>query len=251
MPFEVQTAFINGDTMFLESVPFISEIKVHPALTAQAYIIFSDKSFCKYSESKEPDGSTKTWYNELTEKEVPWTDMNTDVDPWQDEVFTTGKPVEPATIYTCSCPNHSHSILACPQETEDLGTRKQNRQRRYPLPTVMSQDRWTGLGIDQAAGKVMTWETLEHRLSLKLCKHSIATRFIEHIRVVEPSKYPTQESRDSFEEKLKEEVSKFAYEFRLAYRRGGISVSEVVFALAQGLNLDNVETAYVLFNSTG
>ena len=33
------------------------------------------------------------------------------------------------------------------------------------------------------------------------------------------------------------------------YKRGGITALEVVFALAQGLNLDDVETAYVVLNS--
>ena len=243
MPYEIQYAEIIGDNIIIESVPFISEVKVHPVLTPQAYIVFAENSFCKYSEGEQ-------YYDERTEQFKNWKLMDTDVYPYDDEVFTSGNPVEPAIVYTCSCPNHAHAILAAPQETEDLGTRKQNRQRRYPLPTVMSQDRWTGLGIDQAAGKVMTWDTPEHRLSLRLCKHSIAVRFIEGIKVIEPNQYPTQETRDEFEEKLREEVKRFGYEFRLSYRRGGISVSEVVFALSQGLNLDNVETAYVLFNST-
>ena len=40
-----------------------------------------------------------------------------------------------------------------------------------------------------------------------------------------------------------------AAEFGLSYKRGGITTLEVIFALAQGLNLDEVETAYVLLNS--
>ena len=63
--------------------------------------------------------------------------LDTDVDPWMDEVFTTGTSLRPATVYTCSCPNHSHAILRTPQSTQDDGTRKVNRQRRYPLPTVL------------------------------------------------------------------------------------------------------------------
>ena len=141
--------------------------------------------------------------------------------------------------------------LAAPQATEDLGTRRQNRQRRYPLPTVMSQDRWTGLGIDQAAGKVFSWDSMDHRLSLRLCKHSIAARFINNVKVIEPSQLPSYETRLKFGEKLAEEIANFNYEFKLSYERGGITVSEIVFSLAQGLNLDNVETAFVLFNSNG
>ena len=45
--------------------------------------------------------------------------LDTDVDPWMDEVFTTGNSLRPATVYTCSCPNHSHAILRAPQATQD------------------------------------------------------------------------------------------------------------------------------------
>jgi hypothetical protein len=35
----------------------------------------------------------------------------------------------------------------------------------------------------------------------------------------------------------------------MSYKRGGITTLEVIFALAQGLNLDDVEIAYVMLNS--
>ena len=38
-------------------------------------------------------------------------------------------------------------------------------------------------------------------------------------------------------------------EFASSYKRGGLTTLEVVFALAQGLNLDEVETAFVMLNS--
>jgi len=37
--------------------------------------------------------------------------------------------------------------------------------------------------------------------------------------------------------------------FKQSFERAGLSLTEIVFALAQGLNLDNVETAYVVLNS--
>jgi hypothetical protein len=231
LPFTIQSVSIRDGFLLIESVPFSSEMKIYPELTFEAYLVFADWSFCKYKQ------------------EDDWLCMNTDVQPWQDEIFTSGNPVEPAITYTCSCPDHSHSILAAPQATEDLDTRRQNRQRRYPLPSVQGLDRWQGLGVEQVSGKLSSWETEEHRLGLKLCKHAIAARFIEKVKVVEPSQYPSYESRIKFEEKLRNEINKFGYDFRLSYRRSQLSLTEIVFALAQGLNLDGIETAYVLFNT--
>ena len=232
LPYTISAAQVRDGFLIIESVPFSSEIKVYPELTPQAFLVFTDWSFCKYEE--QDDG---------------WTNMYTDVQPWQDEVFTNGAFIEPANTYTCSCPNHAHAILAAPQATEDLDTRKQNRQRRYPLPSVMGLDRFSALGVEQVSGRLSSWETEEHRLGLKLCKHAIAARFIEKIRVIEPSQYPSLDTRLKFEEKLQEEINKLSYDFRLSYRRSQLSLSEIVFALAQGLNLDGIETAYVLFNT--
>ena len=231
LPFTIKSAYVRGDFLEIESVAFSSEMKIYPELTFDSFLVFTDHSFCSYRQDGE------------------WTTMYTDVQPWQDEVFTSGNPIEPAITYTCSCPDHSHSILAAPQATEDLDTRKQNRQRRYPLPSVMGLDRWQGLGVEQVSGKLSSWETAEHRLGLRLCKHAIAARFIEKVKVIEPSQYPSYESRIKFEEKLANEVSKFGYDFRLSYRRSQLSLTEIIFALAQGLNLDGIETAYVLFNT--
>ena len=113
----------------------------------------------------------------------------------------------------------------------------------------MGLDRWAALGQEQVSGKLVSWESEEHRTSLKLCKHAIAARFIEKIRVIEPSSYPSVDARMKFEEKLEEEVSRFSYDFRLSYRRSQLTFTEIIFALTQGLNLDRIETAYVLLNS--
>ena len=175
--------------------------------------------------------------------------IDTDINPWMDVIFTSGQPLKPATVYSCSCPNHSQAILRAPQETEDNESRRINRQRRYPLPTVMGQKDLTGTGIQQAAGRIESWESREHRMSFKMCKHSIAAMFIERIKTKEPSSYPTLDSRLAFEEKLTKEMDMVDQKFTASYKRGGITAIEIIFALAQGLNLDDVELAYVLLNS--
>ena len=73
--------------------------------------------------------------------------------------------------------------------------------------------------------------------------------FIERIKIKEPSEYPTIDARVKFEEKLRKEVDERGYKFKQSYKRGGITSLEVIFALAEGLNLDDTETAYVIFNS--
>ena len=156
--------------------------------------------------------------------------------------------VQPLCI-PCSCPNHSHSILRVPESTQDEGTRKTNRQYRYPLPTVLGKTDFDAIGSNKAAGMIESWESREHKMGFKMCKHSIAAMFIDKIKVKEPNTVPTIDAREQFEEKLKKEIDEITDEFSVSYKRGGITTLEVVFALAQGLNLDDTETAYVVLNS--
>jgi len=229
LPFTIQDAYIADGNLILESVPYTSVVQMYPTLTENAILTFADNSFAKTY----VDGEGRDCFR-------------SDVQPWQDEVFTSGDPVEPAKTFTCSCPSYSHAILSAPQSTQDDGTRKINRQRRYPLPSVMGLDRWQALGIEQSAGKLASWENSQHRFGLKLCKHTIAARFIDGIKVIEPNDYPSEQSREAFEAKLIEEMEETSEKFRQSYKRSQISLAEIVFALAQGLNLDGVETAYVM-----
>ena len=235
----------NGNLIFT-SVPFDSEFRMTTPLGAQGTLLFADWSFTKLS-IDEYDGNY--YHSPGAPNSSPWMRIDTDVDPWMDEVFTQNNLLQPATVYTCSCPNHSHSILRAPQATQDENSRKINRQQRYPLPTVMGKNDYDALSSNKAAGIYESWETREHRMGFKMCKHSIAAMFIDHIKIKEPNEYPTTEARIAFEDKLRKEVEEVAEEFALSYKRGGITALEVVFALAQGLNLDDTETAYVMFNS--
>jgi hypothetical protein len=140
-------------------------------------------------------------------------------------------------------------MLSMPQANQNEDTRKTNRQKRYPLPTAQGQDDYGIAGQSLAAGKVSSWESESHRLSFKLCKHTIATMFNEDIKVIEPNKYPTLEAREGFEEKMSREIQDSYDNFDRSYRRTGISISEIVFALSKGLNLDPTKTAYLVFES--
>ena len=267
LPYRILGAERIDDNIVITSVPAVTELKLYSS--PPQTLILTDYSFTKtkidgypyygteqqkdpykyYYQDEENPNQTMVYYHELDPDKPLWRCIDTDVNPWTDETFTTGNPLQPATVYTCSCPNHSHSILAAPQSTQDEGTRKINRQRRYPLPTVLGQSDFDAIGKNKAAGKIESWETREHRMSFKMCKHSIAVMFIERLKVKEPNTYPTQETRDSFEAKLKKEVEQIGTKFEQSYKRGGITTLEVILALSQGLNLDDVETAYVILNS--
>ena len=245
-PFTILGVKSGDGFLELTSVPFTSELKMYSPPDGNATLVFTDYSFTKLGIDMY-DGNYYHKPGKLGDS--VWMLLDTDVDPWMDEVFTTGAPLRPATVYTCSCPNHSHAILRAPQATQDDGTRKVNRQRRYPLPTVLGKSDFESIGTNQAAGLMESWESREHRMGFKMCKHSIAAMFIDKIKVKEPNSYPTMEAREDFEEKLKKEIEEVAEEFAYSYKRGGITTLEVIFALAQGLNLDEVETAYVMLNS--
>ena len=136
LPFRILGVSVDGTNLEFTSVPFTSELKMYSPPDGDSTLVFTDYSFTKLS-IDEYDGN---YYHALGKPgDSPWMNLDTDVDPWMDEVFTTGNSLRPATTYTCSCPNHSHSILRAPQETQDDGTRKINRQRRYPLPTVLGK----------------------------------------------------------------------------------------------------------------
>ena len=246
MPYRILGAERRNGKILLKSAPFISEFRFTKPPGNSGTLVFTDQSFTKLG----IDEYNGVYYHKQGHiKDELWTRLDTDVDPWMDEVFTSGNPLSPATIYTCSCPNYAQAILNAPQETEDEGTRKVNRQRRYPLPTAQGRSSYNQIGMSEAAGKIESWETREHRMSFKMCKHTIAAMFINKLKVKEPNSYPTVEAREAFEEKLNADIAEVGEEFGASYRRGGLTTLEVVFALAQGLNLDEVEVAYVVLNS--
>ena len=247
MPYRILGAERRNGKILLKSEPFISEFRFTKPTGGNATLIFTDNSFTKM-EIDEYDG---LYYHKQGHiKDELWMRLDTDVDPWMDEIFTSGNPLKPATIYTCSCPNYSQAMLRAPQESEDEGTRRINRQRRYPLPTAQGRADFDQIGLGKAAGKIESWESKEHKLGFKMCKHTIAAMFINNLKVKEPNSYPTVEARESFEEKLNKDIAEVGDEFNDSYRRGGLTTLEIVFALAQGLNLDEVETAYVVLNSS-
>ena len=251
LPFQIQSTKVVGDRVELTSAPFLGVLTLYAPIGAEATLVWADYSFTKTGKDVNEEGE----YYHADERDddgnpLPdWQIIDTEVDPWTTSVFTTGNGVVPATMFTCSCPNHSHAQLRMPQSTEDGFTRKLNRQRRYPLPTAQGVDRFQEGALVQVGGMIQSWATRDFRMSYKQCKHTIAARMNERIKTKEPSEYPSIVSRQKFEEKLKDEIRDIPDEFRLSYERGGITTLEIIFAMAEALNMDDAELAFVILNS--
>ena len=136
-----------------------------------------------------------------------------------------------------------------PQTTQGPDQRKINRQRNYPLPTALGRKDYESIGLDAAAGKVQSWQTKQQRASFNLCKHSICAMFSDHLKLQEPNTYQTIEAREQFGAKLAADIEEVGVEFQEAYRRGGITMLEIVFAIGQSINYDDVELAYLVLNA--
>ena len=136
-----------------------------------------------------------------------------------------------------------------PQSTQGPEQRKVNRQQNYPLPTAQGRTDYNSIGVNTAAGKMQSWQTNQQRNSFNVCKHTIASMFKDHLKLQEPNTYQTQAAREEFGRKLSEDMKSQIDLFQEAYARGGISTLEVVFAMGESLNLDEIDLAYIVLNS--
>ena len=239
-PLKILSVLVIDDTIEIQAEPFVAACQVF-AGTPVGYLIFNDKSFT----TQEID--TAPGHKPLAPGQKPWERMNTDVDPWMDEVFTSGSNLTYADVYACSCPDYLHAILRMPEATSN-GNRT-NRQRRIPLPSALGQSSYDQLGNTLTAGTASSWASLEYITSHRMCKHTIASHFTDRIKVVEPKSYPTYEAREEFESKLEKDIKEVADEFLQQLRRSEITTIEIVASLAAALNLNDIELASVIINA--
>ena len=248
MPWTIQSILVDevNNKLAIEAVPFQSSAKMYAPPAGERYIIMSDNSFTVQSVDEDANGN----YNHPEPKpgEELWQRLNISVDPWMDEIFGGGGPLVFADLYTCSCPAYLRAIIRSP-EIYDETSKTLNRQQRYPMPTAKGTTTYDGAGLTRASGITESWATKEYRRGFKICKHVIASMFINKLRVEEPNTFPSYETRKKFEEKLGRDIQEVAQEFRAQLQRSEITTVEIIFALADALNLDEVELGYVLLTS--
>ncbi len=245
-PFTIKSVLVVGAALEISAVPFEADMQLYSSASTM-YAIFTDFSFT----NKVLDTYNGTDYHTPGNPSDPnpWYRLETDVDPWYDEIFTSGQNLTIGNVYCCSCPNFANSIIRMPESTSDDGKKINNRQYRYPLPTAMSKVDFENVGMSQAAGVVQSWESFKQRTGLKLCKHTIASMFGERLKLKEPSEYPSLQARETFEAKLEKDMASISSKASAGYKRSGITNMELVYTLAEGLNLDEVETAAVILGT--
>lgn len=251
LPFTIASIIVDetSNLLAITSENFQASCELLTPTSTERWVVCSSLGFTEQYPDYNEDGE----YMHL--QETPdkdgnineWQTINLDVDPWQDEIFTNGSALVFADLYTCSCPAYLHAIIRSPETMGEDG--KLNRQQRAPLPTAQSPDTYDQAGVLAASSIAQSWATIGYRRSYKICKHTVAAMYINKIRVQEPNTFPSSETREKFEEKLARDISEVAEEFTAQLKRSEITTVEIVYALADALNLDDVELGYVLLTS--
>ena len=267
LPFIIENVVRRGTLVKFIARPFISTLDLfdEPPVNEPGFLVFADYSFTqtKLDTNSEGDylhpieGPYTTVQEQAAGEEKfakkVWYKKINDINPYDRpfvKLFTqlnTG--LRPATTYACSCPNYSKTQLRMPQSTQGADQRKVNRQQNYPLPTAQGRTDYESIGVNTAAGKMQSWQTIQQKQSFNVCKHSIASMFKDHLKLQEPNTYQTIDAREEFGRKLAEDMTSQIALFREAYARGGISTLEVVFAMGESLNYDDIDLAYIVLNA--
>lgn len=248
LPWTIRSIRVDEENnlVSLESEPFQASAKLYVPRASERWIIMSDNSFTYQTTDNDENGN---YLHALGAPDEPlWQKINISVDPWLDEIFADGKILTFADVYTCSCPAYLHAIIRAPETYDEVGNQL-NRQVRYPMPTAKGTSTYQGAGLNRASGIAESWATPTYKKGFKVCKHTIASMFINKIRVEEPNTFPSYEARVDFEQKLAADIREVVDEFLAQLERSEITTVEIVFALADALNLDEVELGYVLLTS--
>ena len=248
MPFIIRGVKENLTTNRLEiiSEPFQSTIKLITPTAEKRIIVCSDKTFSRQEIDNNADGE----YNHAPPipGEQLWNKLNLDINPWMDQTFVQGNVLEYAQTFSCSCPAYLHAKIRQPEKMDETGNLI-NRQARAPLPSAKGASFFEAGGITKVAGIINTWADEAYKRDFKICKHTVAAMFINKIRVEEPSTLPSYETRLKFEEKLTADIDEVAQEFGEMLRRSEVTTVELIFSLAEALNMDDVELGYLMQNA--
>ena len=235
-----------NNQLVIDSEPFQSTIQLFTPTSDKRFVVCSPKSFSKEYIDNNADGE----YNHAPPipGEQLWKKLSLDVNPWMDETFVQGSVLQYGQVYSCSCPAYLHAKIRQPEVMDEEGNLI-NRQARAPLPSAKGADFFDGGGITKVAGIISSWADEAYKRDFKLCKHTIAAMFLNKIRVEEPNTLPSYETRLKFEEKLTEDIDEVAQEFGEMLRRSEVTTIELIFSLAEALNMDDVELGYLMQNA--
>lgn len=238
----------DDNNAYFTTVPVEMTIKLHGNLEG-GYAAFSTTSFTKttYSETlKELDLET----NEVKETDIY--KMISDLDPYflTGISFKSGDVLSLGPQYTCSCPSYSHAVVRSPEQIyENTQNKKQqfkkNRQTAYPMPSSGTNKNPEGLS-EQASGIINTWASMNDKMKFSACKHTIASMFVDHIQMQEPSSYPAMKDRLLFEEKITREFRNIEIPPVVVARAEVDQSVDFAWALSQQIQLSDTELGSIL-----
>ena len=244
LPFIIQGLSEDDDFVYIRSVPFFSTVALFTPPEDSNFLVFADNSFTRTT----IDSYDGEYYHQVLPGLDPWKLLDTDIDPWMDQTFTTGSPLSFADIYCCSCPDFTHALLRMPEMYDSNGNRL-NRQQKIPLPSAQGTSSYNQEGLTQAAGTMQSWETLAYRASNRMCKHTISEMFANRLKVKEPNDYPTLEVREIAGKKVTDDINEVINSLMPLLERSEITAVEIILVLSGGLNLTETELAsVVLYN---
>lgn len=248
MPFIILGVSINpaNGKVVIKSEPFQASIQLFTPPEQTRVIILSDSSFTRQS----PDVDSNGNYTHEPPKagEPLWQKLDIAVNPWMDETFTVGSRLNYGEVYSCSCPAYLHAKIRQPEALDGEGNLV-NRQARVPLPTSQSQNTYDGTGTFKVSGIIQSWASEKYKRDFKICKHTVAALFINKIRVMEPDTFPSYETRLKFEKSLRSDINEVSQEYGELLRRSEVTTIELIYALSEALNMDDIELGYLMQNA--
>ena len=66
---------------------------------------------------------------------------------------------------------------------------------------------------------------------------------------MEPNTLPSYETRLKFEESLRADIDEVSQEFGEMLRRSEVTTIELIYALSEALNMDDIELGYLMQNA--
>lgn len=227
----------NGLNAEITTIPYESKILLHGD-ASDGYFVWSDYSFTK---KVAVTGSDKDQYF-------------IDVDPWIDQTWVSGDTLKLADSIGCNCSSFTKGMLSSPETLYGSiaeAKRIRNRQIKYPLPSAGQNKDIEGMSFAMA-GIINSWKTAHDKLDFKCCKHSIAGMFIDDLKVVEPSTYPTYEGRVQFEEVLNKQTDDAEAEITsISTERAELRLTDFIYTIGQLMQKSDSEVASIILGRRG